>query len=207
MNEFYFNHAEIYTLLFNGNIQSAIEVFTNKTKAVEFTPLTRTSYLSSLNYGIYNYILLKENLSLHNCCMENEKKISRVTTDSVVSTGINIITAYGFDERYLIEKYHNVHIKNALYYIHTHLNEPMSLKLVSTAINVSPSYLCQLFRKETDTSFCDYILNRRIKLAQGLLKKTNRPIQDIADQCGFKSAAYFSTCYKKETGHLPSDDR
>ncbi len=207
MNDNLLNHTEIYTLLYNGNINSAIKIFQNKTKGVTFTPSARTSYLSSLNYGIYNYFLFKEKISLYACCMENEKKISLVTNESIVSTGIDIITTYGFDRRCLIEKYQSAHVKSALYYIHNHLNEPLTLENVSSAANISPSYLCRLFRREVGTSFSNYIQNSRIKLAQELLNCSDYPIQRIAEQCGFKTAAYFSTCYKKIMGYLPSEER
>lgn len=201
------NHQDIYTLFYHGDTQGAIRLFQSRANEIEYTPATRKLYLSSLNFGIYNYILFKQNISLHECCMENEKKISLVTPGSFVATGSDIIMSYCMDVRYLIEKHSNPHIKNALYYIHTHISEPLSLKAVSEIINLNPTYLCQLFKKEVHTGFCDYVLLRRLKLAKELLLHSNDSIEKIAEQCGFKNHAYFSTCYRKYFGISPSQER
>ncbi len=207
MTEFFFNHNDIYSLLYHGNINEAISTFTQKTARVSFTPANRNIYLSSLNFGIYNYILLHEKVSLHECCMKNELLIVHVTADSMLETGKNIIYSYGTENNYLIEKYQNQHIRNALYYIHHNLSEPLTLDIVSAAININSSYLCQLFKQEVKMNFCDYILSQRIKLANKLLCQSDYTIQAIAEKCGFKNAAYFSTCYKKYTSKKPSEFR
>lgn len=205
MYAFLLNHQAICEQLHNGNLENAIILFIDKTKEVMFTPFSRNTYLSSLNFSIYNYILLKENISLHKCCLENEKKILQATSESITQIGIEILSSYDFNPNHLIEKHQNEHIRYALDYIHQHLNMPLTLQTVSQAINVSASYLCQLFRRELNTTFATYVLHQRILLAHSLLQNTDYAIQEIALRCGFKTAAYFSTCYKKVTGHLPSE--
>lgn len=204
MEESRFNHLEICCFLYHGNVEKAITAFYRKTKGLSFTPLTRNAYLSSLNIGIYNYILIQENISLHFCCMENEKEIIKSTNSSLLEVGHSIICSYAFDRHYLVEKYQNPHIKKAITYIHEHLNEPLSLELVSEAVSINSSYLCQLFKQEVQMNFCCYILQQRMKLADKLLSCTASSIQEIAENCGFKNAAYFSTCYKRYTGRKPT---
>lgn len=207
MREPIYNHNDLCQLLYNGNTLQAIKIFTDKTNSISFTPFLRNSYLSSLNFGIYNYILLKENISLHECCMENERKILKTTNDNLLDIGIDIICSYADDSRYLIEKYTNTHIKSALVYIHQHLSEPLSLQTVSDAICINPSYLSDLFKREVGMTFSDYVASRRIATAKRLLRNPNLQIQDIAEQCGYKSISYFSTCFKKATGHKATDYR
>lgn len=204
MTETLFNHREIFILLYSGNINEAIRSFDSKINDIEFTPFTRNKCLCSLNFGIYNYILLKENISLHDCCMDNEKKISRHTNIPVLEIAADIITSYGMDVRYLSQKYKNVHIRHAVSYIHEHLSETLTLEKVSEAININSTYFCQLFKKEVDMSFSDYVLLQRMKLAKRLLLITDYSIQDIALKCGFHSCTYFSTCFKKYSGSTPS---
>lgn len=207
MNSLLVNHQNIYTLFYHCDTKEAIRLFEEKTNEIEFTPATRKLYLSSLNFGLYNYILLKDNISLHDCCVENEKKIALATQNSLIELGSDIIMSYCMDVHYIMEKHSNPHIKNAIYYIHDHINEPLSLEIVGNAINLNPIYLCQLFKKEVHTSFCDYILLRRLKLAKELLHHTNDTVEKIAEKCGFKNNAYFSTCYKRKFGISPSQDR
>lgn len=203
----FYNHSDICQFLYSGNTTQAIILFKEKTNLEDFTPFLRNTYLSSLNFAIYNFILLNENVSLHECCMENEQKIKNVTTDSFLDVGIDIISSYGNDSRYLIEKYNNPHIKAALTYIHEHLSESLSLTIVSNAIVINPSYLSDLFKREVGMNFSDYVNMRRIKTAQRLLKNTDLSIQEISEICGYKNVGYFSTCFKNETGEKASDYR
>lgn len=207
MLESIYNHNDIYQLLYSGNTAQAQKCFLEKTKPEDFTPSMRTAYLSSLNYGIYNFILIHDNVSLHECCAENESLIILTTQETFLRTGSTIIHSYGYDSRYLIEKYHNPHIKAALTYIHQHLSEPLSLKTVGEAINLNASYLSDIFRREVGTNFSDYILSHRIGTAKLLLKNQGIPVQAVAEQCGFNSVGYFSTSFKKMTGQSPSEYR
>ena len=207
MNEHLFNHNDIYILLYHGDTDGAISIFNDKTDTSALTPATRAIYLSSLNIGIYNYILTRDKVSLHDCCYENERKIATVTMNTTLQTGADIISSYGMDRRYLIEKYENEHVKNALYYIHSHLGQPLTLKDVCDAICLTPSYLCQLFNRKVCMSFCDYVMSYRLKVAKELLNCTTHSIEEIAEKCGFKNSTYFSTCYKKMYGFPPSKER
>ena len=207
MSETIFNHTEIYYLLYNGNTSQALQTFAEKTSAAEVPPALRCSYLSSLNFGIYNYVLMKENVSLHDCCAENERKIQNVTGETLLDIGKSIISSYGSDARYMIEKHSNKHIKAAMHYIHRHLSEPLSLDIVSSAISINPTYLSNLFTKEANMNFCRYITAERVKSAKKLLSNTSFSIQQISEKCGYENVAYFSTQFKRQTGHTPSEYR
>lgn len=207
MSETFFNHTEIYYLLYNGDTSQALQTFSEKLASTEIPHSLYTTYLSSLNYGIYNYILMKGNISLHECCYENEKKIQIVTSETLLETGKAIISSYGNNAGYRIEKYTNKHIRAAMYYIHKHLSEPLSLDIVSRYIYINPTYLSDLFKKEVKINFCRYVNAERIKNAQKLLANTSFSIQQISEKCGYENVTYFSTQFKKLTGHTPSEYR
>ena len=207
MSEEYYNHSNICSLLYDGYIEEAVTVFTSKTEKLAIAPSARRAYLSSLNLAIYNFILVREQVSLHECCMTVEQSILRPSVDTVAEAGAEIIRAYGSDRNYLIEKYSNPHIRAALHYIHNHLCDVLNLDTVSTAAFIDKIYLCQLFKREVGTNFNSYILARRMKLACKLLAETSLSIEYIAEHCGYRTPSYFSTCYRKYFGMKPSDTR
>lgn len=163
--------------------------------------------LSSLNYAIYNFILNQENISLHECCLENIQRISHASGSTFLQTANEIINAYGMDFRYLSAKYKNPQIRSAIEYIHSHLSDELTLQNVSDTLYMNKNYFCQLFQKETGTSFSQYICLRRMNLARLLLSKTEMSIQEIALKCGFHTTAYFSTCCRKCFDCTPSQLR
>ena len=67
MSELNINHYEICCLLYAGDIEQAQENFAEKTRGQDLSPTLRNTYLSSLNFAIYNFILIHENVSLHEC--------------------------------------------------------------------------------------------------------------------------------------------
>lgn len=202
------NQLEIVTLLYNGNTKGAIKAFEEKNKAIENKSilLLRIS-LNALNQCIYDYILLKENISLHACCLQNYHSIIHCTASNYLSIGTDIINSYGNCSDYLIEKHQNEHIRKTIAYVHKNLSETLTLNDICNEININKCYLCNLFKQEVKMSFCDYVTRQRIVLAKELLKSKDLRIQDIAYRCGFKSTAYFCTCFRKIVGISPSEYR
>ena len=65
----------------------------------------------------------------------------------------------------------------------------------------------QVFRKVkaiTGMSPTELIRKQRIVFAQKLLKNTNEPISNIAEQCGYTDASQFSVAFKAVTGMTPT---
>ncbi len=68
----------------------------------------------------------------------------------------------------------------------------------------------QLYRKVQallDMNVMDYLTEVRLKKAKSLLRETNRPMSEIADETGFSSPAYFTTFFKQHTQKTPSEYR
>ncbi|GAB4055637.1 substrate-binding domain-containing protein [Spirosoma litoris] len=68
----------------------------------------------------------------------------------------------------------------------------------------------QLYRKVQallNMNVMDYLTEIRLKRAKYLLKETNKPMAEIADETGFNSAAYFTTFFKQHTKKTPSEYR
>lgn len=88
-------------------------------------------------------------------------------------------------------------VRDALNYIDFHVSEPLSLKLISERVSVSPSYLSAQFRRETGKTLTDYINEKRIRDSLVLLSATELPIQKIAEQVGIYDENYYSRLFKK----------
>jgi two-component system response regulator YesN len=83
--------------------------------------------------------------------------------------------------------------------------EDMSLKSLGQQYNIHPVYLGQLFHKETNVSFTDYINKYRIERAKALLRETPMKVQDIAREVGYWETGYFYKQFKKYVGISPTD--
>lgn len=85
--------------------------------------------------------------------------------------------------------------------------EDLNLKNVAEDMHLSVVYLGQLFKKETQRSFSQYLNQVRIKKAQQLLLYTQKTINEIADETGYNNTNYFSKMFKKLNGITPKEFR
>lgn len=75
----------------------------------------------------------------------------------------------------------------------------------ASAMNVSSSLLYKKIKALTDQSPTDFIKTVRLEHAMALLKQKEQNITEISEICGFASAGYFSTVFKKQYGISPSE--
>ena len=75
------------------------------------------------------------------------------------------------------------------------------------ALEVTPTHLSRVCRAETGRTAAALIAERAQHRARMLLSETKVPVQDIARNLGFGSAAYFSRFLQQRTGASPSELR
>jgi two-component system response regulator YesN len=100
----------------------------------------------------------------------------------------------------------NIHLTKIIDYIESHYQEDLSIDLLSEKVNISPSYIFKILRERKQTSFIEYLTQKRIEKACELLA-TNLKVQDIAEAIGFSSSRYFIQVFKKVKGVTPNDFR
>lgn len=67
-----------------------------------------------------------------------------------------------------------------------------------TILTISSANTTILFKQNTGEAFSRYLSKVRLEHAIVLLSNTDKPIDQIAYECGFKSTSYFSYSFKKE---------
>lgn len=99
-------------------------------------------------------------------------------------------------------------ITKAIQYIKQHHTQNISLQQVAEHVNLSFGYLSNLFKKELQITFIDYLNRYRVERAKELLVGTSLKSYDIAAQVGFSPEyTYFSKVFKKVTGLNPNEYR
>lgn len=100
-------------------------------------------------------------------------------------------------------KNYSILIKRAIRYLHVHFAEPVDYAALAGELNIHPVHLSRQFKKETGKTMSRYVQELRLNEAKRLLKERPDPIEQIAGQCGFENAPYFSHVFKKATGMTP----
>ena len=99
-------------------------------------------------------------------------------------------------------------LKQALEYIHAHLNENIKIVDIAEMLNMSQFYFSRLFRQSTGVSPYQYVIQQRVKKAQKLLKQQRElSIADIALECGFNHQSHLAKYFRQFTKTTPKKYR
>lgn len=95
-------------------------------------------------------------------------------------------------------------IKHILDYIHINYNKPLTIKELSSELNMSEGHFCRIFKSITFKTPIDYLNYYRTTKAQDLLLSSDKKILEICMDVGFNNLSYFINIFKKNTGYTPS---
>jgi len=93
--------------------------------------------------------------------------------------------------------------KKAIDCMNSNINKSLSVDELAYILNVSVSSLKRLFSKYSGISVHKYFTTLKIKTATDLLS-SGMSVREVLEKLGFSSQAYFSACYTRETGLMPT---
>jgi len=84
-------------------------------------------------------------------------------------------------------------------------NPELSIADLSRELLVNQTYLRKMFKDEYQMTISDYITKYRMETAKELIRIENSKLSYISNEVGYNDTSYFSKCFKKYFGCLPSD--
>ena len=92
-------------------------------------------------------------------------------------------------------------------YIQEHFSEPISLARIAEHFNYNSSYLSRFYKQNMREGINEHITRVRIEAACRLLRDGELRVGVIAEQCGFQTAKYFITAFRRVKGMTPKSWR
>ncbi len=83
----------------------------------------------------------------------------------------------------------------------------LSINTIADKYNMTPNYLNRIFKKHTSMSISQFINQTRIERIKTALETTSKPINEIAEACGFLNISYCYTLFKKTYGITANEYR
>jgi len=150
----------------------------------------------NINYLLFNLINIAMELDSEADQQEVMKYISSVSFEHMVSRGsAKHLENFSLEfSRYLNQLRQNTfqgilsHIDKE---ISEHYMEKLSLKYLSEKYYINSAYLGQVFKKQYNVSFKDYLNGYRIEKAADLLRRSDDKIYKIAEKVGYNNTDYF----------------
>ena len=94
-------------------------------------------------------------------------------------------------------------VRKAIHYIHSHLQEKISLPQLARASGLSRGRFSHLFKEETGMSPMAYLQKERLETACSMLLYTDYPLSEISAALCFSSESHFIRIFREYTGRTP----
>jgi transcriptional regulator GlxA family with amidase domain len=85
-----------------------------------------------------------------------------------------------------------------------HLNEPLTVRTLAAHAHVSERTFARRFTAETGVPVLQWLLARRVDAARAALESTDATIDEIADTCGFGTAANLRKHFRRHLATTPT---
>ena len=148
--------------------------------------------------------LLREGLSVR----ASTSGLRRDYEHSIMQTVLYLLQKQELSPISLASSSHSVQVADPvvlklLFYLNENYREEITLDSLSSRFFLSKVALCARFKRFMNCSIMQYLFQIRLSKAKELLSSTNKSMEEVACECGFSSANYFSLVFKKEIGLSP----
>ena len=92
-------------------------------------------------------------------------------------------------------------------YIRENVSDDISNTEIGAIFGYHPFYVSRVIKERKGQTLRQYIITYRLNLSARLLELTNKSIAEIAEECGFTDASYFTKTFKSAMGITPKDYR
>lgn len=96
-------------------------------------------------------------------------------------------------------------VEKAKRYVQENVESHIMLQDVADHVNISPSYLSALFKKDYGQNFIDYINATKMQRACALIQDGHYRIYEVSYKLGFENAYYFTKVFKRHLGLTPTE--
>lgn len=98
-------------------------------------------------------------------------------------------------------------LQNALQYIEEHFARDINLAMVANHVSANYSVLSREFKEQVGINFVNYLKQRRIEAAKGLLLTTRKSSGEIGREVGFVNERQYAKVFRDITGLTPTEFR
>lgn len=92
-------------------------------------------------------------------------------------------------------------------YVLDHISRPITTEELAQALGTNRTYLCRMFREETEETVQDYVTGLKMDEARRLLDVTQKTAAEIGSYLGYSSQSHFQRVFKKVMGVTPGEYR
>lgn len=200
--------ADINMPIINGidMIKSTVEYFNYS--AIIISGYNEFDYAKqAIRYGVSEYLL--KPLDHKELIDAIRRAIEQIEMKKVYQLQLqqkkNVIDTKVIDSDLLLSINKSLAVSKMIEYIKKNYNKKIIMFDLVEELQCSATLLNSKFKKETGTTFNDFLNRYRILMAVQMIKDHSLPLYRIAEETGFKNYKYFNIVFHKYIGCSPKD--
>ena len=143
--------------------------------------------------------------------LKNQNKVQRISSllriiDLITKAEKTPLSSFVYKKKYTDDE--GKRMNEVFHYAMENYMEPITLKEISEIANMSRNAFCRYFKKRTNKTFFQFLIEIRIEHAcKQLYSNPDQSIASISELCGFQNTANFNRKFKEVKGMTPSHYR
>ncbi len=188
-----------YVLLFNDcNISvpdsNLLSIFLQRNKQFRHVVTFSKEYAEKIKHIFSEFV---------NECIQNDRFTSLLLNAKLSELLICIYRACPENFSDVSENNYRKIIYDAQQYVHNNFRKPITLESVAEHFFANIYYFSSKFKEYTGVSFKKYLINLRLVDAKQQLLATDKPIHQIAKDCGFNDVSNFIRTFQAKENSSP----
>ncbi len=105
------------------------------------------------------------------------------------------------------KEYGNIspYVARAKEYVYKHIHEPITQQEIAKHLNITPEYLCAVFKKSNDVSLMTFVNQIKLTKIRTVMQQDNLKLHQAAELYGYEDPNYVSRLFKKYYGENVTD--
>ena len=143
--------------------------------------------------------------------LRNQNKVQKAATllkilDLISKANRKALSSFVYKKKYTDDE--GKRMNDVYNYAMEKYYEPITLEEVAEVANMSKNAFCRYFKKRTNKTFFQFLIEIRIENAcKFIYEQPDASISNISEQCGFQNTANFNRKFKEIKGVTPSHYR
>lgn len=208
----YEDEMKQYEMMKNGDPGAADEshkMMAENTSTLADDPVTNMKYLMICNATLMTRFAIEGGLNSETAYNTSDLYIYNMnkctTVQEVLDLHYEMVTF--FTEQMQKLKKQNVYSRQVILcmdYIDHHLHESIRLDDLAAFVKLNNNYFSTLFKKETGYTVSEYILSRKLEVAENMLRFSDYSCAEISSFLAFNSQSYFTQCFREKNSCTPA---